>query len=162
MIYILINLYHKMGTAEVHERNTDGEQMNCTYCNKHLDTYFDFFPHEAGGYCIFAPRSEIDHACKECAFKICECCGKEQVRFAFIECKPCNKTHCFNNTDMKYEGNPFLENIILCDARHCKKNESRDETESKSDEGEIVNQSDGNSDNETENNETNIEYNISI
>lgn len=109
-----------MGSVNVYEKdNIEDNPTNCTYCNKQLTKFVEFYPHEAGGYCIFAPRSETDYACEECAFKKCECCGKEQVRFGFTECNKCNKTHCFNNTDMKYEGNPALGNLELCDARHC-------------------------------------------
>ena len=97
--------------------------MKCDYCNKHLELSqaTEFYPHEAGGYCVFMPRDKTHHACKECASKVCSDCGKEQPRFAFIECKKCKKTHCYNNTDMKYEGNPFLQPLKLCDSRNCSK-----------------------------------------
>ena len=94
--------------------------MECTYCGKKENDCMEFFPHERGGYCIFMPRDKVDYACKECAYKKCECCGVEQIRYGFIECKKCKKVHCYNNTDMKYENNPFLSNLKLCAARFCK------------------------------------------
>lgn len=92
----------------------------CTYCNKEFgvnEDIFEYFPHEGGGYCIFMPRNTVDYSCKECAYKTCEFCKVERNRHSFIECKGCNKTHCFNNTDMTYKNNPFLDK--LCDAMNC-------------------------------------------
>lgn len=91
----------------------------CTYCGKETNELTEFYPHEAGCYCIFMQRFKTDYACDDCAYKKCELCGEKQIRFAFIECKKCDKVHCYNNTDMKYEGNPCLAKIKLCDARHC-------------------------------------------
>ena len=95
--------------------------MKCTYCDKVTDSLTQYYPHESGGYCIFLPRNGIEYACDECTKKKCEMCGKERIRWAFIDCGKCKKTHCFNNTDMKYENNPFYDKIVLCDARHCSK-----------------------------------------
>lgn len=106
-----VNTYEKTGEA--------GEPDNCTYCGKQLKIWSEFYPHEFGGYCIFAPRNETDYACQECSFKDCESCGKKLMRFAFIECEKCEQTHCFNNTDMIYKGNHFLEPLGLCDKRFC-------------------------------------------
>ena len=93
----------------------------CTYCGKQTKKLIEFFPHEAGGYCIFAPRNIIEYACSDCSHKRCELCNTMQIRFGFIDCDKCGKTHCYNNTDMKYENNPFLSKIKLCDAyKKCK------------------------------------------
>ena len=94
------------------------EPKNCTYCHSDLKTFVEFYPHEAGGYCIFAPRSDTHYSCESCAFKKCEYCNEELPKYMFIECTKCNKTHCYNNTDMRYENNPALP-YNLCDARHC-------------------------------------------
>jgi len=106
------------------ERNNgDSFPEKCTYCDKEMNKCIEFFPHEAGGYCIFAPRNEIDYACPDCAYKKCEDCGTEQIRYGFINCDKCNKVHCFNNTDMIYENNPALEHLKLCRSRFCKSND---------------------------------------
>lgn len=92
---------------------------NCAHCDQSITKAYIFYPHEKGHYCIFAPREGTEFVCEDCAFKECEDCGEKQPRFAFIECKSCKKTHCFNNTDMKYEDNPFLDGINLCNSRKC-------------------------------------------
>ena len=97
------------------------EPNKCTYCGKETDNLMEFFPHEAGEYCIFAPRYSIDYACEDCSYKHCKKCNTKQIRFAFIECESCNITHWFNNTDMRFENNGFLSGIKLCDARYCQK-----------------------------------------
>lgn len=120
-----------MDSVTVYERaGMEDEPENCTYCTSRLrikDTFVEYFPHEAGGYCIFMPRSETDYACEICAFGTCECCNVKQPRFGFIKCEKCNKTHCFNNTDMVYENNPFLRTMILCNARFCANDSKTDE-----------------------------------
>lgn len=109
-----------MGGVNTYEKeNIEDEPKQCTYCQEKLKIYSEFYPHESGGYCIFAPRSEIDYACQACAFKKCADCGKELPKFLFIDCEQCRKTHCFNNTDMTYDNNPMLKQYELCDARHC-------------------------------------------
>lgn len=111
-----------MGQIEVYEKeNIEDEPHQCTYCQEKLTKYVEFYPHEAGGYCIFAPRNDIDYACESCAFKECEVCNKKLPKYMYINCSKCNKVHCFNNTDMKYEGNPMLSEFDLCDARNCDK-----------------------------------------
>uniref|UniRef100_A0A6C0CBK9 Uncharacterized protein n=1 Tax=viral metagenome TaxID=1070528 RepID=A0A6C0CBK9_9ZZZZ len=99
----------------------EGELVeNCSYCDaKDVPIHQEYYPHEAGGYCIFAPRSETEYACKDCASGICEFCNTKQPRYGFIDCKQCSKRHCYNNTDMKYEGNPFLSDLLLCNAHKC-------------------------------------------
>lgn len=43
-----------MGSVNVYEKeNAEDEPINCTYCKEKLTTYSEFYPHEAGGYCIF-------------------------------------------------------------------------------------------------------------
>lgn len=91
----------------------------CSYCNNKTNKPVEFYPHESGGYCIFMPRFKTDYACQDCAYKTCEDCGEKQIRFAFIECNKCKKIHCYNNTDMRYENNPFLKNVKLCRSRNC-------------------------------------------
>lgn len=109
-----------MGNINTYEKdNIEDEPTNCTYCQEKLKTYSEFYPHESGGYCIFAPRSDTDYACPECAVKRCEDCGNELPRYLFLDCKLCEKTHCFNNTDMIYDNNPMLNCHKLCDARNC-------------------------------------------
>lgn len=109
-----------MGNVEVFEKeNIEDEPKQCTYCQVNLKTYSEFYPHEAGGYCIFAPRSEIDYACQTCSFKKCADCGKELPKYLFLDCDLCQKTHCFNNTDMTYDNNPMLNGYGLCETRHC-------------------------------------------
>ena len=107
-----------MGGIVSYVKNTnDAVPDTCTYCNKefaHDEEVFEFYPHEAGGYCIFAPRFRTDYSCKQCAYKTCESCGSEKIRYGFIECTECGTTHCYNNTDMKYENNPMLRDLVLC------------------------------------------------
>ena len=95
---------------------TADETSDCTYCGKQDVKVKYYYPHEAGGYCIFAPRNKIDKACLECSHKKCFLCGEIQPRYAYIDCKQCGNIHCYNNTDMKYENNPALKHIVLCDA----------------------------------------------
>ena len=102
-------------TKKYYEENNEKPPINCTYCNckfEAKDNIYEYFPHEAGGYCIFAPRSTIDYACTTCAHKSCTNCSNTQLpRYAFIDCTKCNKTHCFNNTDMK---DIALQQMNLC------------------------------------------------
>lgn len=110
-------------------KNTNPEiPDNCKYCDKRFDPeeeVFAFFPHEGGGYCIFAPRDVTDYSCRNCAFKTCESCKTEKIRYGFIECMDCGIVHCWNNTDMKYNGNPMLANLELCDSMNCEINRKR-------------------------------------
>lgn len=109
-----------MGGVNVYEKdNVDDEPKHCTYCTEKLMTFSEFYPHEAGGYCIFAPRDDTNYACETCAFKNCADCGKKLPRYMFLDCNLCGKVHCFNNTDMTHDNNPMLSGYGLCDARHC-------------------------------------------
>ena len=120
-----------MGGEVSYVKNTNHEVPdNCKYCDKKFDQdkeVFEFYPHEAGGYCIFAPRDGIDYSCSKCAYKVCESCKKEKFRHGFIECVDCEITHCWNNTDMCYEGNPMLGHLDLCRAKNCMTNRKRDD-----------------------------------
>lgn len=68
---------------------------------------------------FFAPRDDTDYACESCSFKTCEDCGEKLPKYMFLECDKCNKTHCFNNTDMTYDNNPMLKQYNLCNAKNC-------------------------------------------
>jgi hypothetical protein len=51
----------------------------------------------------------------------------------FKECEKCQKTHCFNNTDMIYPNNPALRGYTLCEAMNCEHNNDKlDNAQSKS------------------------------
>lgn len=100
------------GSSDEQEEITE----TCSFCGTYTTIAREYFPHEAGGYCIFAPRDEIEYACKKCVKGVCEFCGAKHPRFCFIDCDECGKRHCFNNTDMKYENNPFLSDYVLCEA----------------------------------------------
>lgn len=112
-----------MGQINVYEKENIGDEPHlCTYCQQKLVKFIEFYPHEAGGYCIFAPRHDIDYACESCAIKECEDCGNKLPKYLFSDCSKCEKVHCFNNTDMVYENNPMLSGYDLCEARHCGNN----------------------------------------
>lgn len=109
-----------MGNISIYEKeNVEDEPKECTYCQEKLMTFSEFYPHEAGGYCIFAPRNETNYACPSCTTKKCEDCGIELPRWLFLDCQSCKKVHCFNNTDMVYDNNPFLNGYNLCDTKNC-------------------------------------------
>ena len=57
---------------------TADETSDCTYCGKQDVKVKYYYPHEAGGYCIFAPRNKTDKACLECSHKKCFLCGEIQ------------------------------------------------------------------------------------
>ena len=96
-------------------QSAEDYEGDCTYCGQKSAEMVEYYPHEEGGYCIFAPRNEIEYACNKCANKKCESCNVERPRYYFIDCEKCGKTHCYNNTDMKYEGTPLEKSVKLCD-----------------------------------------------
>ena len=103
-----------MGNAKTKFASVFDKGMNCDICHQKMTSCAEYYPHEQGGYCFFAPRDIIYRVCIDCVTETCADCGKELPLHLCVDCKGCNKIHCWNNTDIKYQ------NVWnLCKSRHC-------------------------------------------
>lgn len=110
-----------MGCVNSKKVEEDIKPLSCSYCDTIEEDYDEFYFDESGLYSLFAEKEYVKYACKLCAYKPCDDCGKVLPRSMFIDCKLCKKTHCFNNTNMNYDSNPVLSRYELCNSRHCYK-----------------------------------------
>ena len=78
---------------------------SCDFVNAAIgtdDEFAEFWPrYSEHSYCLFAPRFDIEYACKACMEKTCAVCNEVRPLFAYKECDVCGRTHCFNRSDMK-------------------------------------------------------------